>query len=266
MDAERRAVREEGEYKMEIKTLSQTENEVVFVLDKTTPAFANVVRRAAMFDVPTLAIEDVYIVKNSSALFDEIIAHRMGLIPLKTDLESYNLPEDCTCKGKFCAKCSVKFTLKAKGPATVYSGDMKIKDPSVKVIHAQMPIVKLLENQEIAMEGTAILGRGKVHTKWSPGHAFYRGYPEITATKDADKSALNAIPDDAFDKTKLEVKDFAKWNEAYEFTLRKAGFTVKNRDDKFIFTLESWGQLKPSEILTETVNVLQTKLKDVKLK
>lgn len=251
---------------MEIKTLSQTENEVVFVLDKTTPAFANAVRRAAMFDVPTLAIEDVSIVKNSSALYDEIIAHRMGLIPLKTDLESYNLPEDCTCKGKFCAKCSVKITLKAKGPATVYSGDMKIKDPSIKVIHAQMPIVKLLENQEIALEATAVLGRGKVHTKWSPCHAFYRGWPEITATKEANKSALEPIPEDVFDKSKLEIKDFVKWHEAYEYILRKAGFAVKNRDDKFIFTLESWGQLKPSEILTEAVSILQAKLKDSRLK
>ena len=66
---------------MEIKVLSQAENEVVFVLDKTNPAFVNAIRRAAMFEVPTLAIEDVYIVKNSSALYDEIIAHRMGLIP-----------------------------------------------------------------------------------------------------------------------------------------------------------------------------------------
>jgi len=250
----------------ELKVLNQTENEIVFILDKTTPAFANAIRRTAMFEVPTLAIEDVSFTKNSSALYDEIIAHRLGLIPLKTDLKSYNLPEECTCKGKYCAKCSVKITLKAKGPVTVYAGDMKIKDPAIKTIFAQMPIVKLLENQEIALEATAILGKGRIHTKWSSCHAYYRGWPEFAATKDAEKSVLEAIPADVFEKSKLEIKDFGKWNEAYEHILRKANFTVANREDKFIFTLESWGQLKPSEILTEAVGILQAKLKDVKLK
>jgi DNA-directed RNA polymerase subunit D len=267
MQKERRQERKES-IMAELKLLNQTENEVVFALDKTTPAFANAVRRAAMFEVPTLAIEDVYFVKNSSALYDEIIAHRLGLIPLKTDLKSYNLPEECTCKGKFCAKCSVKITLKAKGPAVVYAGDMKFKDPSVKPIHAQMPIVKLLENQEIALEAIAVLGKGKMHTKWSPGHAYYRGWPEFKATKDADRNALDAIPAEAIEKSgnEIEVKDFSKWNEAYEHILRKAGFAVTNREDKFIFTLESWGQLKPAEILTEAVGILQAKVKDVKLK
>jgi len=254
---------------MEINVLNHAENEITFVVDKTTPAFANAVRRAAMFEVPTLAIEDVYFSKNSSALYDEMIAHRLGLIPLKTDLKSYNLPEECTCKGKLCAKCSVKITLKAKGPATVYAGDMKFKDPGVKPIYAQMPIVKLLENQEIALEATAVLGKGKVHTKWSPGHAYYRGFPEFTATKDADMKAISEqIPEDIMKKDgrEFEIKDFSKWNEGYEHILKKHGVNVTNRENKFIFTLESWGQLKPTEILTEAVGILQAKLKDVKLK
>ncbi|MFH0868908.1 MAG: DNA-directed RNA polymerase subunit D [archaeon] len=254
---------------MEINVLNHTENEVTFVADKITPAFANAIRRTAMFEVPVLAIEDVYFTKNSSALYDEIIAHRLGLIPLKTDLKSYNLSEECSCKGKLCAKCSVKITLKAKGPATVYAGDMKFKDPDVKPVYAQAPIVKLLENQEIAFEATAILGKGKAHVKWCAGHMYYRGYPEFTITKDADtKSAIEKIPEDVLkrDGRELEVKDFTKWNESYEVILRKAGINVKNREDKFIFTLESWGQLKPAEILTEAVGILQGKLKEAKLK
>jgi len=249
--------------------LNQTENEITVLVDKTTPAFANALRRAAMFEVPVLAIEDVYFTKNSSALYDEIIAHRLGLIPLKTNLKSYGLPEDCSCKGKLCAKCSVKIHLKAKGPATVYAGDFKIKDLDVKPIYPHMPIVKLLEAQEIEFEAVAILGKGKVHTKWNSCHIWYRGWPEFTVSKDADvKAVLEKIPEDAIKKDgrELEVKDFGKWQDAYEQILQKNGVTITNRDNKFIFTLESWGQLTPTEILLEATNILQAKLKEAKVK
>src|SRR3972149_1595116 len=106
---------------MKVEILKQSENEVMFIVEGIGPALANAIRRAAMFEVPTLAIEDVYFNQNSSVLYDEIVAHRLGLIPLKTDLKSYNLPAECTCKGKLCAKCSVKGVLKAKGPVTVYA-------------------------------------------------------------------------------------------------------------------------------------------------
>ena len=259
---------EEEEYKMvDVKILKQEENEIVFVVDKATPQFLNALRRAAMFEVPALAIEDVYFTKNSSALYDEVVAHRLGLVPLKTDLKSYDLPEECTCKGKLCAKCSVKITLKAKGPSTVYAGDLKFKDPSIKPIYPQMPIVQLLENQEIDFEAIAVLGKGKTHTKWSPCHVYYRGYPEFIITKDANVSkAIEQIPEEALKRSgnSLEIKDLTKWNEAYEQILEKNGIKVKNLNNKFIVTLESWGQLVPAQILAESVNVLQAKLKEVK--
>ncbi len=248
--------------------LNQSENEMVFVANKTTPAFVNALRRAAMFDVPVLAIEDVYFTKNSSALYDEIIAHRLGLVPLKTDLKSYNLPEDCSCGGKLCAKCSVKITLKAKGPATVYTGDMKIKDPAIKAIYPHMPIVKLLDGQDIELEAIAILGKGKTHVKWGCCHVWYMGWPEFTITKDADiKSALEKIPEDVLkrDGRSLEVKEFSKWTDAHEQILRASGVEIKHAEDKFIITVESWGQLRPAEILTQAVGILQSKVKEAKI-
>jgi len=253
---------------VDIKILSQAENEIVFVADKITPAFANAIRRTAMFDVPVLAIEDVYFTKNSSALYDEIVAHRLGLIPLKTDLKSYNSSDECSCKGKLCAKCSVKINLKAKGPATVYAGDLKVKDPDVKVIYPQMPIVKLLEGQEVELEAVAILGKGRKHTKWSACHIWYRGWPEFTITKEADlKAATEKIPLEVLKKDgrDLEVKDFSKWLDSYEAILRANGIRIENREDKFVFTLESWGQLEPAAILTEAVSILQSKVKEAKL-
>jgi len=69
-------------------------------------AYANAIRRIAISQVPTMAIDDVVILENSSVMFDELVAHRLGLIPLKTDLGRYNLPEDCDCKSELgCSKC-----------------------------------------------------------------------------------------------------------------------------------------------------------------
>jgi len=253
---------------MKVEILKQSENEAIFAVEGIGPALANAIRRAAMFEVPTLAIEDVYFNQNSSVLYDEIVAHRLGLIPLKTDLKSYNLPAACTCKGKLCAKCSVKGTLKAKGPVTVYAEDLKFKDPSVKAIYPKIPIVKLLEGQDIELEFTATLGQGIEHTKWSACHIYYRGWPEFD-TKDADlDKAFENIPSNAAKKSgrNIEISDFAQWQLAYEEILEKAGVKITNRDDKFIFTLESWGQLSPKVLMTEALSVLQEKLKTVKLK
>ena len=64
---------------------------------------------------PAMAIEDVIIIDNTSVLYDEIVAHRLGLIPLKTDLDAYVLPEECDCKSELgCSKCRASFTLEAE--------------------------------------------------------------------------------------------------------------------------------------------------------
>ena len=249
-----------------VKVLEQNENEIKFVLDKTTPEFANEIRRASMFEVPTLAIEDVNFTKNSSALYDEILAHRLGLVVLKTP-KGYNLAGECTCSGKLCAKCSVKMVMRAKGPVTVYAKDIKIKDPDVKVAYPETIIVKLLENQEVELEAVAVLGKGKEHAKWCSGHVYYLGTPEIEATKDANvKEVLEKIPIVEKSGRGLEIKDITKWTEAYEEICQKNGFVVKNSDSQFMFVLESWGSKSPQEILIEAVEVVEGKVKGAKLK
>src|SRR3989344_7718662 len=114
MDAERRAVREEGEYKMEVKEISKKGNKLSFLIKKADLAFVNTLRRMIIDEVPTMAIEDVEFHKNDSVLYDEMVALRLGLIPLVTDLKFYNLPEKCTCNAAGCAKCICEVSLKTK--------------------------------------------------------------------------------------------------------------------------------------------------------
>jgi DNA-directed RNA polymerase subunit D len=138
-------------------------------------AYANAIRRIAISQVPTMAIDDVVILENSSVMFDELVAHRLGLIPLKTDLNKYNLPEECDCKNPLgCQKCRVLLVLDAEATdkvRTVNSSDLVSEDPETKPISDSIPIVKLAPGQKIKLEAYARLGRGSEHAKWQPTSA-----------------------------------------------------------------------------------------------
>jgi DNA-directed RNA polymerase subunit D len=119
-----------------------------------------------------MAIDDVVILENSSVMFDELVSHRLGLIPLKTDLGRYNLPEDCDCKNALgCSKCRVLLVLDAEATdrtRTVNSGDLISEDPESKPVSDSIPIVKLAPGQKIKLEAYARLGKGSEHAKWQP--------------------------------------------------------------------------------------------------
>jgi DNA-directed RNA polymerase subunit D len=199
---------------MDVKLIEYQEkkHKLVFSVKGVDAAYANTLRRIMGFEVPVMAIEDVEFRKNSSILYDEMVAHRLGLVPLTTDLKSYNLMSECKCKGAGCASCTVKLTLKAQGPCTVYSSDIKTKDPEIKPVYGKMPIVKLLEGQELELEATAILGQGKDHSKWSTGLIYYK-MPNVDG-------------------------------------------------DEYIFTVESWGQLTPKEIVVKAIDVYNKELEE----
>lgn len=68
---------------MKILIESNKELELEFDLVGVNPALANAFRRLMISEVPSMAIEKVYIYNNTSIIQDEILAHRLGLIPLK---------------------------------------------------------------------------------------------------------------------------------------------------------------------------------------
>lgn len=109
---EKKAAEEVEEYKMEIRLLEKNKDKskISFLIKKTDISHVNSIRRIMTNKVPTMAIEHVEFRKNNSAMYDEVIALRLGLMPLKTDLKSYNFPNECKCKGEGCAVCQVSLT------------------------------------------------------------------------------------------------------------------------------------------------------------
>lgn len=250
---------------MKISTLKKTKDKLILLIEGTNPAYINTIRRLTMSDVPTMAIDEIEFRQNDSVLYDEMLALRLGLLPLKTDLKSYTLPEKCSCKGAGCAKCQLKITLKVEGPKTVMASDLKSKDPKVFPVYEETPLVKLLDKQKVEFEATAILGKGKDHMKWSPGLASFRGIPIITADKEADKEIIKKHSKVlSMSGSKIKVDNYLKYNTSIEQDLEENGFNIDYSEENYIFSIESWGQLKPMEILTRAVEEYEDMLYDFK--
>ena len=140
----------------------------VIKIEDTKPYFVNSIRKIMLSELPKLAVHDVVIYDNTSPLFDEIIAHRLGLIPIPTDLSLLSFRNECVCKGKGCPNCTVRYTLSKEGEGIVFSGDLQPEEKSWSITEDKIPIVELYNDQRLILEVEAILGRGKDHAKWQP--------------------------------------------------------------------------------------------------
>ncbi|MAG47396.1 DNA-directed RNA polymerase subunit D [archaeon] len=253
---------------MEIKVVNKDKSNLSFTVDGIDSVFANTIRRISLVEVPTMAVDEVEFLKNSGALYDEIIAHRLGLVPLVSDIDSYNVKEDCKCKGKGCASCQTTLSLDVKGPCTVYASDLKSKDPAIKAAFPKMPITILLKDQALKLIATAKLGNGKKHTKFSPCHIHYRLHPEVKVENSKNADAVEKIcPTHVFSKDggKLKVKnemDCILCNACVDIAEPSGSVKVEGNKNKFIFFMESFGQLDNKRVMQEALKIFDSKLDD----
>jgi DNA-directed RNA polymerase subunit D len=260
---------------MKVTVLSINEDTIKFSVDGIDNAFANALRRTMISEVPTMAIEDLFYYDNTSVVPDEVLAHRIGLVPLKTDLEHYKLPAECDCKADLgCPKCRVTLSLSVKAEddtKTVYSGDLQPVDPSITPVNPYIPLAKLAPGQSISLEAYAQLGKGHYHTKWSPvSMAVYQNAAEIktdaaTAAKCAEESPKGVV---LAKKDTVKVVDIQAFNRSPTCASLLKGGNLKDhmKMDAFVFTVESTGALPPEKIVSEAVKVLNTKLEELKHK
>ncbi|MGF3554328.1 MAG: DNA-directed RNA polymerase subunit D, partial [Thermoplasmatota archaeon] len=132
---------------MKLDILELKPKKAVLKIEDTKPYFINSIRRVMLAELPKLAVDDVIIYDNTTALFDEIIAHRLGLIPIPTDLSLLTFRNECVCKGKGCPNCTVRYTLSKEGAGTVYSGDLQPAEKSWAIKEDKIPIVELYKDQ-----------------------------------------------------------------------------------------------------------------------
>jgi len=247
--------------KLEKINWDKKQNKLLFVLHDSEEVFANTIRRLIIGEVPTLAVEDVEIKENSSTLYDEMIALRLGLSPIKTDLKSYNFKHKCKCEGEGCARCELKLTLKGNKKGYVLATDAKSSDPKCEFAYS-MPIVKLIAKQKIELQMTAILGRGKEHAKWASGWAWYYGWPEFKTSSNSQLDECTKTG--ALEKkgSNLTIKNILKWNGATEQICENNNVEVDYSEKDLVFNLESCGQLSCKEILNQTIEILNNKVEE----
>ncbi|MHA2357916.1 MAG: DNA-directed RNA polymerase subunit D [Candidatus Heimdallarchaeaceae archaeon] len=263
---------------MDIELIELFPNSIKFILSDVSLAFANAIRRTALADVPSLVIEDVYVLRNTSPLFDEFIAHRLGLIPLKynPDELELNFRDECDCGGIGCNLCTVTLTLAketdVQSTSVVYSGDFKSTQEGVEPISKTIPIVKLGPNQALELECMAQLGIGKEHAKWQPVSAMgYQEFPIPKINKDKCTKCLACI-DACYTGVYQKVGDEVQVANPLNCTLcnycidfcEPGAITIQKDSTKVIFSFETNGGLDPSTILVKAGNTLLSKIDEFK--
>ena len=231
-----------------MKIIEKNDDVVVFEA-KMEDSLANALRRY-LNHVPVLAVDDITISKNDSPLYDEVIAHRVGLIPLKMDKSSKKEP---------------KLKLSVDKEGMVYSKEIK---GDTKPVYDGMPITYLNSNQELEFEGTTKMGTGVEHPKFSPGLMFYRNVAEITVDKEFLGKIKELCPDNEISEkgNKITIVDDKKKEivDLCEGICNQNGkkAEVEFRDD-LIITVESFGQIPSEEILKKSTEELKASLSEV---
>src|ERR671931_2728605 len=136
--------------------IQKEDQRITIKFNNVSRQYVNAIRRLAISEVPTLAIDDVVILENSSVMHDEAVAHRLGLIPLHTDPGRFVMPHECDCKSTLgCSKCRVLLVLDAEAnekTLVVKSGELVSEDEMVKPVSKDIPILTLAPNQKLKFE------------------------------------------------------------------------------------------------------------------
>lgn len=155
-----------------LDVMEKTDQKIIVKFKNVPRQYVNSIRRISISEVPTCTIDDVVMLENSSVMHDEAIAHRLGLIPLRTELNKFIFSSDCDCNNTLgCTKCRVLLILNAESTdktRVVTSGELISDSEYVKPVSNEIPIIVLAPGQKLKFEAYARLGIGKDHAKWQP--------------------------------------------------------------------------------------------------
>jgi len=271
---------------MEIKIIEMTDTKGRFVISDASPEIANSLRRVLIAEVPKMAIETVEFhlgqiqgsaedeneeYESVSPLFDEIVAHRLGLVPVPTDPQLHGFKKDCPCKGEGCPNCTIMYRLDKKGPCDVFSGDLEpLGDAKLRVKDELIPIVRLGPRQAILAYAFAELGIGKTHAKFQVTNGVgYKYAPsvKIDASKcDDGATCIGVCPRKVFGKNGNKVvvidEDDCMLCRACEKVCKTKAVTVEGDKTKFVFTFETDGSLTAAQTLESALRILEAKFED----
>ena len=296
---------------MKVKIISQDEREIKLLLSETTVSNVNSIRRAIMTDVPKMAISKVRFemgvkepdsngerFESLSAVPDEVIAHRLALVPIPTYFDDFVFPEDDPAnqglpEDKWGSPASrIIYHCSVQGPGkddeeefrVVYAGDLNVLGDSKLQIpeHCKdIPITVLSKGQYIEFYAYASLGRGSEHAKWSPAAGV--GYYQNTKATLHDKKAAKEIfklkiklNDNKILNEKIFTKDSVTEIDTVE-AIRKAilhkeknvgsvgesGIIMEDIPGEFVFHYETDGSLSPIDVFNRACEELKVRFDSI---
>jgi len=260
---------------MDIEIIEMADRKAKFVLKNSSPAMANALRRTLLSDIPKMAIDKVEFMtgkmqgedgkdyESITPLFEEIIAHRLGMLPVPTDLELFSPQSECSCGGVGCPSCQIMYRIMKTGPGTVYSSDLQpLGGPEAeqyRIVDEFIPVVELTADQGIYVFATAVMGTAKKHVKWQVCNGVgYMYKPVITIDPDcaSDEEVLacaEICPNGLEVKgKKLVVKDpvaCGYTKGCIEKLSEIDGITVDWDDTNFLFKFETDGSMTAQQAL-----------------
>ena len=289
-------------------------HEIRILISETNASQVNAIRRALIADVPKLAITRVdfsqgvtqdnkgEVVESVNVLPDEVLAHRLAMIPIPTNLEEpLYAPDECpNCKDvierdRGCPMCQVLYTLSARGPSadseeeykTVYAGDITtISDPfyDIRDEHKSIPLTVLAKGQFLEFYAFAVVGRGRDHAKWSPVAAVgFRPHRIAVLNKPKKASVLFDLGLTTTDGTAINAKLFGKdkkltdvnhvmdlekaLHQVGEGTGREAAFddaiTLEPVEGSYVFSYETDGSLDPKVAFNAALEELKNRFNNL---
>ena len=261
----------------------------------------NSIRRTILSDVPKMAItkvrfeqgtieEDGKILESVNVLPDEMLAHRLAMVPIPTYLDEFLFPQDDpnnankpeeewgSPQSEIIYHCSIKGPSDSES-VTVYAGDMNVLGETklqIREEHAKIPLTTLSTGQFLEFYAYASLGRGRDHAKWNPAAAVAFEPRMKAVLNDAKKAKvlfdLNLASksgksiDSSLFKNKVcedinDVIDLQKAMHQVGYgTGREDAFanaiTLEEMAGEFVLTYESDGSLEPAEIFNQACKEL----------
>ncbi|NWF97165.1 MAG: DNA-directed RNA polymerase subunit D [Candidatus Thorarchaeota archaeon] len=257
---------------MEITIIRKDKDLIHFLIEGVDVAFANALRRTMLTRLPAMAIHEVLVLENTSVMYDEILAHRLGLVPLVTPLEDYNLPSECECEGKGCSLCQCTLTLEKEAgnqEVVVYSRDLSSQDPKVVPATGDIPLVKLAPNQRLIIEAYARLGTGLEHAKFQPvATVAYKYVPIVSINDEKCNRCAECVEVCPRGILSLDGKTVSTQNvlnctlcEMCVRACEPGAITIEPKEDSFLFKVESTGALPPEEIVERAAEILKERIR-----
>jgi DNA-directed RNA polymerase subunit D len=223
-----------------MQILHKSQEKLVLKMEANEP-LANAIRRSVA-EVPTLAIDEVEIFKNDSALYDEMLAHRLGLVPLKTEKS-------------MSGKTKIDLKLSKIGPCTVFSSDLS---GSAEPVYGKIPITILGEGHKLELVATAVLGKGIEHAKYIPGLAYYRHLVNVKSS--AENDTIVEKSKSLFKAEKKGSTWLADLSDADKNAVSNADKNALSDSNEIIFIVESYGNMSAEDIFKKAVEALEDNL------